>query len=695
MNIKFSPNIKPLYALRNSRLAMLVSVSGVFAANSLSEAKVSDSFFSSPQPTGIFAAFGLSGIAPVVKRLKDSDNNFEISEVPIKELSEEEYQNFRAEVEKKKTNLNENNQNILKHIPLNDYNIQCLVKIIDSNELFYKFYNSLYFNNINSAKFFDYMFQRKGEISEKLGEDFLYAGIHNTIDSQNDLELKLKLLNYGLENPELGRNAKFAEILRNARSEEDAHSTFAHIRKYGVLPKKRQDFNIRFGEKIATKILEEIAFVKEKFNVNFDYLEMYSNFYNEPYLIFRGSGERCEDTLFKFDADTGELISFESNNTLYNMKKQTATILTPQKVKKKNGSFLGVDKLLGATLETFSMRDGGFINKSGFSESKIGGEFENYEITEDGRVYKNGLIEIDNRKGEHIEKHLISPDGTVTDYVFANDEEGNRYFYYKITDENKKILYETTKKFRVLSENHFQSVTDDIEYDIVFEKDKIRVKKLDENNRTVEYRIKKFDDEDYENLSDVIKQCCNDSDINKSLLEGDISLGEIAHDKKLIDKYIVDERIIDALKDLSGEEWFAIKRADVYALISDNDNDTAQSLGKCVQVGKDYFLLSVLEHEIGHEKANALNLEDDDDLKKIYEYERMLFVANVPGFAVEQAGYFLKDITSKGILETAAEANLIINAPVKWKNLGTRTIFLQQYFPKTIAYIANKYRTLG
>ena len=85
----------------------------------------------------------------------------------------------------------------------------------------------------------------------------------------------------------------------------------------------------------------------------------------------------------------------------------------------------------------------------------------------------------------------------------------------------------------------------------------------------------------------------------------------------------------------------------------------------------------------------------DEDLKKIYEYERMLFVANVPGFAVEQAGYFLKDITSKGILETAAEANLIINAPVKWKNLGTRTIFLQQYFPKTIAYIANKYRTLG
>ena len=102
MNIKFSPNIKPLYALRNSRLAMLVPVSGVFAANSLSEAKVSDSFFSSPQPTGIFAAFGLSGIAPVVKRLKDSDNNFEISEVPIKELTEEEYQNFRAEVEKKK-----------------------------------------------------------------------------------------------------------------------------------------------------------------------------------------------------------------------------------------------------------------------------------------------------------------------------------------------------------------------------------------------------------------------------------------------------------------------------------------------------------------------------------------------------------------------------------------------------------------
>ena len=697
MNIKFNPNINPWKAIRNSGIAMLITAGGLAAAGSFSDKKTNDSFFTSPQTAGTIAALGLCGVAAGLKGENGKrGERGKISNKPIKELTEDEFQNLKAEIEKKKVNLNENNRNTLNHIPLNDYNIQCIAKIIDSNELFGSLCNSLYFIDINSAKFFDYMLQRKDEIKEKLGDEFIFSGVHKTVDNQKDLEFKIELLNYGLENPEECGNVWFADIVRNSRNIDEASSMLKHLKKYGVLPKRRIELNNRYGEAFASKLLDKVSYVKEKFNIDFDDLHEYANSYHEPYLIIRTVKRGANnDTVFRFDPKTAELITFENNNMLYNLKNHSVTILIPKKNKENKNAFLDSNKLLGAEFETFDLNDGTFIRKSGYNESKIRGEFENTEITEDGKIYKSGLAEFDRNKGGHIEKHLTSPDGTVTDYIFANDKKGSRYFYYKITDENGKVLYETTKKFKVLSENHFQSSTDGINYDIVFDENKVRIEKLDGNNEAAEYKLKDFTKEDYKNLAEEIRQCEQNTTTCRKLEAGEITLGDIAIEKKIIDKYTVDKKFIKVLKSLAGEEWFALKNSNVYTLISDTDNDTAESVGKGIRLGKDNILLSVFEHEIGHEKARALNLKEDNALKNIYEYEKALFTTNVPDIAVRQAGYFLRYLMANGLSETTAEANLIINTPAQWKNIGSRTIFLQQYFPKTIAYIANKYKELG
>ncbi len=138
-----------------------------------------------------------------------------------------------------------------------------------------------------------------------------------------------------------------------------------------------------------------------------------------------------------------------------------------------------------------------------------------------------------------------------------------------------------------------------------------------------------------------------------------------------------------------------LKNADVYALISSHNKDSAYSQGNLVEVGSKNNLLSVFEHEIGHEKSKAIKLDEDKKLKQIYEYEKKLFTTNLPDIAVKQAGYFLRNVMANGLRETCAEANLIINAPQCWKDIGSRTMFLQRYFPRTIAYLADKYKDLS
>lgn len=607
----------------------------------------------------------------------------------IKELTDAEFAQKKLEIQKKKSKLNKNNRQIFEALRINKYNIQILNRLMENNSDFYKLYSSLYsIENIHSARFLDYELNNQKEINQTLGKDFIKSNIHESIKSTEELDFKLQILEYGLKTPKAGKNIYFTEIIKTAENIEEAQKMLEHVEKYGILPQTRNSFNNNYGKNKTDTMLDGVADVKNKFNLNLNYLGSYANSYNEPYHILKS-----QNALFRFDTKTGEIVTVEKENQIYNLKDNFVTSVVPKRIKKDKNAFLDDEKLLSGEIKTSSL-DGTLLNQYQFRQSKIEGEFEVEETSQSGKKYKIGLAEVDKKGGKHIEKHFTSPDGIVTDYVFADNKKGNRYLYYKITDKDNNVLYKSEKKFKTLSDHHFQSSNNGVVYDIVIEKDRVKVNKLDGSGASVEYKIKEFSRDDCKNMEKLYSECAQDDNLQKKLKAKEITYGEIAIEKGIIEKFCIDKKLMSTLKNLSGEEWFALKKSAVYTINRSLDKDTAHSIGNGIELGEKNLNLSTLEHEIGHEKADALDLENDEQLKQIYEQEKRAFTTHFPDIAAKQAGYFMRNIMANGFSETMAETNLIINCAQNWEDIGTRTMFLQQNFPKTIAYIAKRYEEL-
>lgn len=458
-----------------------------------------------------------------------------------------------------------------------------------------------------------------------------------------DIDFNLKLLESKLKNAKAAKNIYFADIMKSAKS---------------------------------------------KFDLDLNHLASCANYYSEPYHIVKS-----QNALFRFDIKTGEIIAVEKENQIYNLKDDFVTSLEPKLIKNDKEAFWYREKLLSADMKTTTL-DGKPIMQYKFKPSKIEGEFEVAETDQCGKEYKIGLSEYDKKYNNYIEKHFTSPDGVVTDYVFSDDLIGNRYLYYKITDKDKNVLYKSEKKFKILSYNHFQSSTNGVVYDIVFENDRVIVEKLDGSGEKIEYKIKQYTFKEYEGLEDIIYKMIQNETLYNKLKNHEITLGELAFQKGVIEEFCVDKNLIGILKTLSGEEWFALKKSNVHTVNMSLDRDVAHSIGNGIELGEYNCYLSILEHEIGHEKSHALNLEKDEELKQIYEQEKNAFTTHFPNIAVKQAEYFIKNAMKIGLGETTAEANLIINCPQNWQGAGSRTLFLQQNFPRTIAYVAKRYEEL-
>ena len=632
------------------------------------------------------AAVGSCGILGLKNADKQEDDT------QIKELSDLEFKNMLSEIEKKKSKLSKNNRHILECININKNNIQCLNKLMDNNSDFYCLYSTLHIDNINSAKLLYYELSNIKEIKEKLGIDFIFSGVHKTVKTPEDGILKQKLIDFGLKNPQKGRSVFFADIVETATSMDEALKMMEHCEKYGCLPLTRTYLGETFGKEYTKKMLDGVYEAKQRFNLNTDRINSSSTGYDEQkYNILSGSN----NTYFRFDAKTGEIVSCNDENTIYNLSNHTVTEVTPHKIQKDKKLVFDDEMLMSATINHKSL-NGDLIKREKYNKSKLRGEFEVKETTPNGIKYTTSLAETGRRGNKHIEKHFVSPDGTATDYVFAVDRKGNRFLYYKITDKNKKVLYESSKSFKVITDNHFQSTTDGIKYDILIENDKIKVTKLDGSDKSVEYNIKEFTKQDYENMSNFEAEIYQNDELLNKLKNNEVSMGEIAVQKGYISEYTVDKKLLKTIKNLSGEEWFALKNSKVYTVNAyPGDKNTAHSMKNGIEIGTENNFLSILEHEIGHEKYNTLNFENDAELKEIYEYEKSAFTTSLPDIAVKQAGYFLRNTMSNGLNETAAEANMLINIPQQTFIMGSRALFLQKYFPRTIAYIANKYKELG
>lgn len=682
MNINFTPlKRNPYKILRNTGIVALVTAGSIFGANSLTK-DYKDNFIRTAQVAGTIASLGLGATVAGVAGQKRKEELNKILEIPIIELSDEEFENMKIELLNKRKKLNWRNKIGLDSFQINKYNIQILNKLIESNKDFNDLHNTIRdIDNIYSAKFFDYLYTNKNKMP-KVMRNLLDSDIAIHIENEIELETKINLVNEAINNPEFTNNTFLKEIIKYSKKEEDAEYLKDFTQKYGMTPAKIIELLDKFDERLLNKMLEQINDIKAKYDLNLDHLEQTSYEKNTD-LIYFTTRNKID---FLFD-NKGNLLSFEKDNIIHNIKNNTSYKVEPKKIKIDKEAILDSKILYSANFERINSNNE--VVKESFYKSKIKGEFELEEIS-NKENYRLALAEFDKKGGKHIEKHFTSLDGTTTDYVYASDKKGNYYFYQKIMDKDKRVLFENQKKFKVLDNNHFLSSTNGVEYDIKFDSEKIVIKNLNTNEQ-IEYKIKKYSEYDYRRISNNISLDLQDKKLRPQLLKRTLFIGDLLLERGLIEKYAVDKKLVKNLKHLSGDEWFNAYKANVNAI--NTTSNISHSLGKIIEINKYDTNLAALEHELGHEKGNYLRLFDDEELKKIYQEEKLQLTTNLPNLIVNQPAYFLRD-GLRGLSETMAEANLVINTTQEWEELGSRTFFFQQYFPRTIAYIGNKFKEL-
>lgn len=391
--------------------------------------------------------------------------------------------------------------------------------------------------------------------------------------------------------------------------------------------------------------------------------------------------------VFRFDSSTGNLISIAVNNTVINP--ELGTKITSRSTTKQDPLF----KAVGQSQDVPDFREivinkqnGQEVTTEILKESPVKGEYEIWQTFPDDSKDLIGLAEYDPNGGKHVEKTLTALNGTKTHYVYADDKDGNRFLYYNITDKEGNVTFKTQKKFKVLSENHYQTSKNNEHYDVEIKDDKIITTKLnsdkEKTDEIVEYKIVDFSDDDYKKIYENFNGT-DESTITEALKNAGYG-------------NIVDRKLLPLLKQLSGDEWFALNKNTEYIIRHKTEPLDAFAGINCIVIGdkiNENGFLATIEHEIGHEKFVHLKLDEDTELQKIYNEERTNFISSFPQENIDSISYFLddNDFNLRGLNETCAETNQLINIPQTFDGIKDRTIILQQFFPKTLTYIANKF----
>ena len=290
------------------------------------------------------------------------------------------------------------------------------------------------------------------------------------------------------------------------------------------------------------------------------------------------------------------------------------------------------------------------------------------------RKYPDGKVEtlcqaIEDANGnKKIIKNLTSLDGTKTQVNYESDLNGNYTQKYVITNKDGNVLLDDTKTFKAIDENTFISSHNGIELVTTYTSDEITVCDI---NGNVLANI------------DINSLIQTDREVLINMLKG-LSGEEIVSASKYVKKLILQKRIESAINWQTGEMYIG-----PHKFIFEHE------LGH----GKDNF--SITNPEKMHLSISDPNIQPEDitfrisgdkQLQEIFNEEKTAFKNNFTTGQENYVEYFLNpgNISSfdNGLSETVAEANAMLNSPNTQIMLSFRTQYLQQYFPKTIAYIS-------
>ncbi|MBE7702984.1 MAG: hypothetical protein E7Z89_02910 [Cyanobacteria bacterium SIG28] len=654
--------------------------------------------FSEKFKNAVLGFTGFIGGLFASKEIKISNTNNDSN----KPLNEKQFLELKEKVKDKINNLPDDFKyqymvRISQERFINKHNIRLLDKIVSDKNL----YSNGFIPSVldccddeHKANLFGFILDNYSLIKK---DKHLYSHtneIVRNVNGKENAELKKELIKDVLEKNIFNDCEYTKNIIINANSKQEATEYYNFCEEFGVTPENKKDWIKIYGKKKTDNMLKGLKELKQTYQIKFRDLSSITLNRKSEHILMH---ETKNDLYFRFDINDGSLISVSNNCCKFNLKDKEITYINNPNIKFDNFAMPGeAEKLIGGCI-TRSDLDGNILENICFNKLPNGTQFKISEIGKNGKKYKIGIVEHDKNGGLHIENHLTSPDKTVTDFLYYEDKDGNYILNQKITDSKGIVLSNTKKTFKKISDNHHISSANGQYYETLITDKEIIVTKLDKDKQKtdeiVKYQIKDLSTSDKVAIENYLYQM-SEEDVKK-IQDKEKGSGDFLVENNIIEPYIIDKKLIPTIKNLSGSEWFNLKKANVYGIIASSSDTGCGGSSyfrfiSCDKNNKSLEGLSILLHEIGHEKFDYLDLENDEELIKIFQEEKNIAETKLTDLELTQISYFLQG-KNNGLSELGAEANLIINNIQNWKNSYSRTLILQKNFPRTIAYIQNKY----
>jgi len=331
-------------------------------------------------------------------------------------------------------------------------------------------------------------------------------------------------------------------------------------------------------------------------------------------------------------------------------------------------------------------KQGRLIRKETIEQSEIPGMYNVRYDFPNGKSRILSSATVDKKTGNVlITKDMRSADMTRTQYRYEDDPEGNRIMEYKVTTPNGKVLMNQSQTFEKVADNKFRSTRNDKSFIVELTEKSIDV--TDENKKEkFQIPTKGFIKGNEKKVMNMLKSIPGDELIN------------------MASSVVMIEEIPDRLDSYCQTKFYNV---------ADNKSNKPQYMtASTLAISDDAF---VFLHELGHATdmggkdvdiltdryGNPIDavikdaLNNDKEFVKTYNEERKNYLNEFPPSERDFVGYFLEEEAvrgqkDRGRKETIAETNAILNTYQTVDLLGIRTQYLQQHFPKTIAYLSTK-----
>jgi len=369
------------------------------------------------------------------------------------------------------------------------------------------------------------------------------------------------------------------------------------------------------------------------------------------------SQPKLDDKTFVFDKNGEPARRYEKNGdiiieTIFNSdckqeyKVQTDSVAdmpmlnSERRVYDKNGNLLYIER---------------YERVNGSNKYNISRELPN------GKKYLIGTVETDKFGTNIIEKSLISKDGTKTNYVYINDPSGNKFCYLKITDSQNQVTCENSYKYRKIDENHFQTIENEIQYDIIYSDDQVQVTRSDGQRVT-------------------------------------LSIGKNTKNSGAV----LSEDLVPLLKQMPGSFYFDIENLNLGRIIMGNTSGKRNAGYRDFGIRMDTDDMDAtftLCHEFGHFLAEALGILENQDILDTFAKEREKCKSEMSSYEFMQTQYLIFKMNDTrpafSLDEFVAETNALLYSSQNWQELELRSQFIQQYFPETFSKVVNVLTTNG